>query len=93
MSSWSPGEHFEYLECRETIKNDGVEFFQSLAKIVANLAKIQKIEHFYNPWCVTTGLFIVQKFAQDDPENLSKDQEWVAEVQENVLNTLNAVKR
>ena len=73
--------------------HDGVEFFQSLAKIVANLAKLQKIEHFYNPSCVTTGLFSVQKFAQDHPEKLSKDQEWVVEAQEKILDTLNVVKR
>ena len=93
MNSWSPAEHFGYLECRQTIKNDGFEFFQSLAKIVANLAKLQKIAHFYNILCVTTRLLCVQKFAYDHLEKLSKDQEWIVEAQKNILDTLNAVKR
>ena len=93
MNSWSPAEHFGYLECRQTIKNDGFEFFQSLAKIVANLAKLQKTAHFYHILCVTTGLYNVQKFVQDHPEKVSNDQEWKVEARENILDTLNAVKR
>ena len=93
MSSWSLGEHSGYVECRETSKIGKTTFFESLAKIVAYLAKLQKIAHFYNPSCVTTGLFSVQKYAQDHPEKLSKDQEWVVEAQKNILDTLHIVKR
>ena len=68
-------------------------FFQSLAKIVAILAKIQKNAYFYTLSCVTRGLFNDQNFVQDHPEKLSKDPECVAEARENILDTLNAVKR
>ena len=64
-------EHFGYLECCKTIKTDELCFFQSVARIATNLAKIQKNVDFANFFRVTRAHFGVDIIGRDRPKTLS----------------------